>query len=180
LYKSLLLSVILCASLYGDAKKYVGMSYGSFSEKFSNLNETDKTSLTTLKVGYGDHKAYSIEFSLQRAENNSAIFSKSDGNKYGFNIELIKAFDISKYLYPFFKVGFGTGRVSISQADQDSLYSGSFNIGIGSYIPLNQYIDIEVGYNYRYNSYEKFEEENRVVSYNSKVTIFYSGLNLRF
>jgi len=180
LYKILLLTITLSISLYGDAKKYIGASFGTYTEKFTNKNNTDKTSLTTLKVGYGDHKAYSIELSLQKTTNNSNIFSKLDKNKYMFNVELIKAFDLDTFIIPFFKIGFGTGRVSIKDINKDSLYSGSFNLAAGSYIPLNNSLDIEIGVNYRYISYEKFEKENQIMSYKSNATIFYTGLNFRF
>ena len=181
MYKTVLLSIVLSLSLYADAKKYVGVSFGTYSEKFTNkTNSSDTTSLTTLKVGYGDHKAYSIEFSLQQVKQSSNNFSKADGNKYAFNVELIKAFDFDTFINPFFKVGFGTGRVKLAQTTQNTLYSGSFNLAVGSYLPLTDSIDLEVGYNYRYISYEKFEEGSSAISYKSRTKIIYGGLNFRF
>ncbi len=178
--KSLFLSVLLFTSLYSDAKTYVGLNFGAFNEKFSNLEAQNSAPIVTLKVGYGDIKAYAIEFSVDRVKNSSNIFSKNDGNKYALNIELIKAFDFDIFTNPFFKIGFGTGRLNIARKVQDNLYSGSFNLGFGSFIPITSNIDLEIGYNYRYITYEKVDNISNKISYKSNVNIIYSGLNMRF
>ncbi len=178
--KSLLLSLLLFTSLYSDAKTYIGMNYGVFNENFSNLEAETSASTISLKVGYGDIKAYAIELSLDRVENRSNIFSKNDGNKYALNIELIKAFDFNIFANPFFKIGFGTGKLNIARKVQDNIYSGSFNLGFGSFIPITKSIDLELGYNYRYITYQKLDNISSKISYKSNVNVIYSGLNIRF
>ena len=178
--KSLLISLLLFTSLYSDAKTYIGFNYGVFNEKFNNLEAENSAQTISLKVGYGDIKAYAIEFSVDRVQNDSNIFSKNDGNKYSLNIELIKAFDFDTFANPFFKIGFGTSRLKIDRKVQNNLYSGSFNLGFGSFFPITSNIDLEIGYNYRYITYEKLDNISNKISYESNVNIIYSGLNVRF
>ena len=62
--------------------------------------------------------------------------------------------------------------------DKDALNFSSFNAGLGFFIPVNEYLDFEVGYGYKYTSYEKLNSTSD--SLNSHVNIGYLGLNIRF
>lgn len=178
--KTLLFFMLLVSSLYSDAKIYTGVNYGYYDESFTNLEAQSSNQLASIKLGYGKRQAYAIEFSLDYLQNDSKIFSAGDTNKYTFNIELIKAFKVAKYLNPFVKVGFGIGGLQIKRELQSTFSYGTFNIGFGTYIPLSEHFDFELGYMYKSISYEKLDTIVEKKSYKSDMNMFYTGFNVRF
>ncbi len=179
--KKIILFSLLLTSLYSDAKIYMGASAGYFNENFTNdLDASNSSTQATIKVGYGLQKAYAIEFSVDWVENKSNIFSENDGDKYALNIEFVKAFDLHKYINPFFKAGFGAGNLTVDRELQDRLNFGSFNLAAGTFIPINEHFDFEIGYSYRYLTYEKIDTVVNNISYESHVNVIYTGLNVRF
>jgi len=182
--KKIILFFSLLSSLYAESTFYVGVNYGAFDEEFSELDASSSTSIATLQFGYGDIKAYAVEFSLDYSKNRSKIFSSAsstpfDGDKYGFNVSLLKAFDFD-YALPFIKIGFGTGYLEIDRTLQDSLSYGSFQLSVGSYIPLNNSFDIELGYEIKHISYEAIDTITTNTSYNSVQNRAYLGINYRY
>lgn len=183
--KNIILFLLLVSSLYSDSKVYVGVTGGAFVETFDDIDASSSASIASLKIGYGDRKAYAVEFSVDYAQNNSKIFSTSsevdkDGNKYGFNVSLLKAFDFDIYLLPFAKVGFGSGFLDIDRALQKNLSYGTFSFGAGTYLPLSEHFDIEVGYEIRHTSYEAINTIVTQTSYSSTTNIAYFGINYRY
>ena len=179
--KKIILFLLLISSLYAEAKLYVGFGYGMYDENFIEGNKAQSSSrLMKIKAGYGDRNAYAIEFSIDKLKNESNIFSQSDSDKTGLNIELIKAFDFHKYINPFFKAGFGAGYFKIDRELQDTLNYGSFNLGLGCFIPLNEHFDIELTYDYKYITYEAIDTIAEKISYNSYLNALYFGFNVRF
>ena len=179
--KKIILFLALITSIYADAKLYTGLNVGYFNESFGDdLNAENSTIQSSFKVGYGNQKAYAIELSIDWVKNDSKIFSNKDGDKYAINIDLVKAFDLYKYLNPFFKVGIGGGRMTIDRKLQNKVNFGSFNLGAGVFIPLNDTFDIEVGYSYKYLTYEKIDRAISSISYKSHVNVIYTGFNVRF
>ncbi|MEA3331582.1 MAG: outer membrane beta-barrel protein [Campylobacterota bacterium] len=177
--KKIILFTLLITSLYSDAKVYLGTSYGYLNESFSDDTVVTNSAQTAkIKVGYGIREAYAVEFSLEYAQKDSDIFSLNDGDRYGLNLELMKAFDWDIYVNPFFKVGFGAGYVDIESEDKDALNFSSFNVGLGFFIPINERLDFEVDYGYKYTSYEKLNAT--ADNFNSHLNIGYLGLNVRF
>jgi len=180
--KKIILLTLLITSLYSKATVYVGADYGYYSENFDSIDAKSSSNLTRLKVGYGDIKSYAVEFSLEYVMNKSNIFSVEgqDGNKLGFDIALIKAYDFNKYFYPYVKVGFGSGVLDISRSVQSRLSYGSFNAGAGFYIPITQHVDIELAYLYKQVSYEPINFISYRKSYQSKINTTSLGINIRF
>ncbi len=184
--KNILILLLLITSLYSyddgaDAKIYTGINVGYFNESFGeDLDAQSSTMMSSFKVGYGVQTAYAVEFSVDWVKNKSSIFSNNDKDKYSINVDFIKAFDIYKYLNPFFKAGFGTGSLKIDREVQYKLAFGSFNVGAGVFIPLNESFDFEIGYNYRYLSYEKLDTIVNIIAHESHVNYAYAGFNVRF
>ena len=188
--KKLLFLTIFITSLFGDAKVYTGVSYGAFNETFYGTNNTSVlTNSIKAKIGYGIRESYAIELAVEYTKNKENIFSDvgtTDGDKLGFNIEFLKAFDLDIYINPFFKAGFGAGSFSIEKQSKvtDKLSYGSFNLGGGIFIPIDENFDIEIGYEYRYMTYENFDtattSENRGPVFQSHVNVGYIGFNVRF
>ena len=175
--KKIALLAFLLSSLYADAKFYTGVAYGLLNEKFSNETaKANEVSVAKIKVGYGDIAAYAVEFSLDFSETDSDFLSAETAKRYDFNIDLIKAFDYDIYVNPFFKVGVGTG--FLDTTDNGKLSFGSFKVGAGTFVPITDSVDIEVGYEYKYLSYEK--ATNLHISEQSHVNILYLGANFRF
>jgi len=191
-----------------DAKFYVGIGGGSEVENYTNTNKKELDAATsaigTIKFGYGDQKAYAIEFAFNYIQNDTNTFSKDDGIKYGLDITFIKAYPLTTYFYPFVKVGFGAGEMEV---DQESIGEGaigitlteetkalqrqrisysSYNVGFGAYFPFSETFEIELSYMYRYNSYQSldYSEDNaetiETYKLQSHINQIYLGVNKRF
>lgn len=180
--KKLLLFLTILSSLYSEATFYVG---SSIAYQYEILSTGKKKAFNTteninLKVGYGDIKAYSVEFSVDYAKNDSNIVSPNDEDKYGYNIELLKSFDYDLFFIPFVKVGFGSGTMKAQRELQTKISYGSYNFGAGIYIPINKDFDLEFGYLYKTVSYEKFTLLDETIELNSHQNNSYAGINFRF
>ena len=177
--KKTLLFLLLSASLFGDAKIYVGANAGVYNESLDTSSKSISTQVATFKIAYGDISSYAIEFSLDYINNSSEIFHPDDGIKYGINVDLIKAFDFDLFLNPYIKGGFGAGALeSTAKENKNSLSLSSFNLGFGAFIPLHDNFDLEVGYSYKYLSYEKTIPTSSIVK--SHVNTLFTGINYRF
>jgi hypothetical protein len=176
--------LLFVTSLYSDTKVYLGANYGLYDENFDNVKATSSTNIASMKIGYGDIKTYSVELSFDYIPNKSKIFSSSnttsDGDKYNINIEFVKSFDFDIKILPFIKAGFGSGSLKIERELQNVLSFGSFNLGTGIFIPINNTYDIEIGYNYRNISYEAIDTIVNKIQSKSNVNIAYMGFNIRF
>jgi opacity protein-like surface antigen len=171
----------LVVSLYADAKFYVGTDYGIFKESMSgNTSAYSESGISTLKLGYADRETYGIEFSLDYTKNKSNIFSADDGDRFGLNINLLKAFDYNIYILPYIKAGIGAGFLSIDRAVDDKLYYSSYNIGTGVLLPVNENFDFEIGYDYKYTSYESINMVSEKLLFSSHINVVYAGFNIRY
>jgi len=180
LKKIILFSLLFTSLLATEAKVYTGFSAGYMQEEFTDNKTTNEAEMAKFKVGYGIRKAYAIEFSLEYLKNKSTIFSTTgkDGDKFGLNVELVKAFDWNIFILPYFKAGFGAGYFDIQHDTKSSLNYGSYNLGLGFFIPINEHFDVELGYDYKSISYEKIVSTGKEVS--SNLNGGYMGLNIRF
>ena len=186
--KKITLFLLLISSLYSsssDTKFYLGTSYGYLNESFSDpINNSGKSissiSAQTAKVkfGYGIRDSYAVEFSIDYAQKDKNVFSSNDGDRYGLNLEVMKAFDWDIYINPFFKGGFGAGFLDIDNTTNSSLSYSSYNLGLGCFIPVTEYLDFEIGYSYKFTSYEKISNTSKKL--NSNINIGYLGVNVRF
>ena len=180
--KKIILFSLLLTSLYSDAKIYMGVGGGIYNE---TLDDTASTSISAnmarVKVGYGIREAYAIEFSVDYVDNSEVLFAPNDGARYGLNVELIKAFDFDIYINPFVKAGFGMGYMETTIKDgEDSLSFGTYNLGLGTFIPVGEHFDIEVAYDYKYTSYQKVEQLSDSNIRKSMSHTGYVGVNVRF
>lgn len=175
--KKIAIILLLLSSLYAEAKFYTGASYGYLNESFSAESAKANTvNVSKIKVGYGEIDGYAVEFSVDYSEADSNYLSSEVASRYAMNVDLVKAFDFDIYINPFFKAGMGTGYLESSE--NGTLTFGSFKIGAGTFIPVTDYLDFELGYEYKYVSYEKVE--NAQEAERSDVNIMYAGFNLRF
>jgi len=78
------------------------------------------------------------------------------------------------------KAGFGSGFFNIERATQDMLHYGSLGATIGAFIPLNENFDFEIGYGYKYISYEAVDIIADSVRFSSDATKAYVGFNVRY
>ncbi|MFK5938645.1 MAG: outer membrane beta-barrel protein [Sulfurimonas sp.] len=178
--KKIILFSLLITSLYSDAKIYIGANIGGYLEQLDSGSTSATTQMISLKAGYGDIKAYAVEFSVDYINNKTDLFAQGDGVKYGMNVSLLKSFDFDLFFIPFVKAGFGAGKMdSNAKTNKNSLAYGSFNLGIGSFIPLSDSFDLEVGYDYRAVTYEKADSALSSIS-KSNVNLLYAGFNYRF
>ncbi len=179
--KKIILFTLFVSSLYSDAKIYMGANYGYYNEEFTSpLDAQSSSEVMGIKIGYGDRKAYAVEFIIETSKTESKIFSNNDKNKYSMNMNLIKSFALGIYINPFFKAGIGAGTLKINRQLQDRVDFGSFNLGLGTYIPLGENLEIELGYTYKYLSYGTINTIVEQTSYQSNINTFYAGFNVRF
>lgn len=179
--KKILLFTLLITSLYSESTLYIGAGAGYMHETFSDVaGSTNTAEMGKLKVGYGDREAYAVEFSLDYLKNDTKVFSTTanDSDKFGMNVELVKGFDWNTIVNPFFKAGFGAGYFDVNSDEQSSINYSSFNLGLGFFLPINEDLDIEVGYDYRYVSYEKVSATSDEID--SHINGVYIGINVRF
>ncbi len=175
--------MLLCSSVYADAKLYLGLGYANINEKFDNLDVKRKSlDAGRIKIGYGIRENYAIELSIEGIKNEAKILSDRDEDRYGANIELVKSLDLDTFIYPYFKAGFGAGSMKTTRDDtEQSLSYGNFNFGLGTYIAINEHFDFELGYEYKQISYERIDlDATTKIGYKSKANVFYFGLNTRF
>ena len=180
--KIALLLFALSSLLFAESKIYLGTGYAYNSEtvSYNGKERSINNNAARVKIGYGDRTAYAVELSLDYVDNNKKIFDANDGKKYGFNVELLKAFDFDIYVNPFLKAGFGAGYLKTpADLHNGSLTYGTFNLGGGMFIPINEHFDIEVAYEYKNVSYQKLDN-NLTSSPSSNLHIGYIGVNFRF
>jgi len=180
--KKIPLLLLISSLLLAQSSIYLGTGYGYNKEDISyNAKHFSKNNnAARIKIGYGDRKAYAVELSFDYVDNNKKIFNAQDGKKYGFNVELLKAFDFGIYVNPFLKAGFGAGYLETpADTTNSSLTYGTFNLGTGMFIPLNKHFDIELAYEFKNVSYQKLDN-NLTYSPSSTLHIGYIGVNFRF
>lgn len=180
--KKIILFLLLITTLFADARPYIGTHIGVYNESFSDIDATSSSTMANISIGYGERKSYAVEFSLDYLSSDAQIFSTAgkDGNKLGFNVSLIKAFDFDIYILPFIKAGFGSGAQKIDRKLQDALSYGSFQLTLGTYVPLCKHFDMEVGYEVRHLSYESIDLGATKPSYGSAMNTLYLGINYRY
>ena len=179
-------------SLFGsdNVKAYIGFGGGILNESLNHISpivktqkKDDSSAFASIKIGYGDIRAYAIELSINYIQNRSDIFSTDDKDRFGADIMFVKAFNFTKFFYPFARVGFGAGEMRIKQGTPiqrtKTAYS-SYNLGGGVFYPLYSSFDIELSYEYRYMSYQSYTENNTSYRPKSHLNQFYIGFNYRF
>jgi opacity protein-like surface antigen len=173
---------LLSTLLFADSTIYVGTGYIFSNENFSyqGIDKSFSSNGARLKIGYGDIKAYAVELSMDYIDNKEAVLSPNDAEKIGFNLELLKSFDVNIFAYPFVKAGFGGGYFK-TDADvvNSSLTYGTWNLGGGLFVPYSQHIDFELAYEFKSLSYQKTDPELSS-SPKSTLHIGYVGINFRF
>lgn len=160
----------------------MGAGGGIYNETLDDtLSTSISANMARVKVGYGVREAYAIEFSVDYIDNSEVLFAADDGARYGLNVELIKAFDWGIYINPFVKVGFGMGYMETTvKAGEDSLSYGTYNLGLGTFIPVNEHLDFELTYDYKYTSYQKLQQLSDADIQKSMSHTGYIGVNVRF
>lgn len=177
----IILFLLLTASLYSEGQMYLGTSFGTYNETFNgDIEAVSASNIATVKVGYAQRETYGIELSLDYTKNDSNIFSQNDKDRYGLNVNLSKAFDYNIYILPYLKVGMGAGFMDIDRTTDNRLFYGSFNVGGGVLLPVSEHFDFEIGYDYRYTSYEAINLISEKLLYTSNINIAYIGFNVRY
>ncbi len=179
--KKIILFSLLLTSLYSDAKIYMGVGGGIYSETLDDEPSTNIiANMARIKIGYGIREAYAVEFSVDYVANSEVLFEPNDGARYGFNVELIKAVDWGIYINPFIRAGFGMGYMETTiKPEEDSLSYGTYNLGVGTFIPIGENLDLELGYDYKYTSYQKVDNSDEEITKSMSHTA-YLGVNVRF
>ncbi len=178
---TLFLSVCSLFAFQYDAKFYMGLGGGVQYEKFTDEKGTKNTpAFGALKFGYGDRRAYAVEFTLNYIDNKSNIFSNNDKQRYGMDVMFVKAYNISKYVYPLFRAGFGAGEMKVERKLENKIAYSSYNLGAGAFFPFTEHFDIEATYEYRYTSYESVDLIAEKLKLQSHINQIYFGVNYRF
>ena len=167
-------------------KIYMGIGGGILNNNIyrSNIssNETYKSnpSFGSIKFGYGDIKAYSVELNLYYINNKTNVFSNNDKAGYAVDVSFLKAWDFGIYLLPYVSVGLGGGFMGIDRELDKTLGFGSYNVGAGAKLPLYKHLELEFKYEYKFVSYEGIDLISETAKYKSHTNMFYFGINTRF
>ncbi len=182
-----ILLLLPCAAAFAEAQLYFGADCAGASEYFTVTNpgtdpEEEKALFNSaqIKAGYGDIKGYALELDFGYGRYDKNIFSPKDTDYYYFDLSLIKAFDFHIGVFPFFKVGFGTGELEVDRTLVNSISSGSFYGGIGTYIPIAFGFDFEASVIYRDKSWEDLQMVGAQVESGSYIVEPYLGIDYRF
>lgn len=180
--KILLLFFTIFAPLFAQAQLYIGSNIGYQYEIFyaNNKKAFNNAQNITLKAGYGDISNYGVELSLDYTKNNSNIISTNDSDRFGFNIDILKAFDFDIFFNPYIKAGFGSGYMEVDRTGSSSITYGSFNVGGGLFIPISKHLDLEFGYVYKHLSYENINLLDEIQKPTAQQQTSYAGFNFRF
>lgn len=173
--------LLLSAAVFAEASFYMGAGY-TYVKETANLTNSPSISNNgaVIKLGYGEQKAYAIELSMNYIDNNSSLLSSDDQEKYGFDIELMKAWDFDIYALPFVRVGFGAGKMkSSARTGKNAITYGSFNATLGTLIPLGDSFELEIAYEYKNISYQKADSDASTFPKSHQNGI-YTGINYRF
>ncbi len=174
--------LLLSSTIFAESSLYMGAGYTYINESVTleNISKNANNNGAKLKIGYGEQTAYAIEFSLNYIDNNSVLLSTADKEKYGFDIELMKAWDFDIYAIPFVRVGFGAGRMSsTARTNSKAISYGSFNGTLGTLLPISESFELELAYEYKHLSYQK-TDSNSSSSPSSHQNGIYVGINYRF
>lgn len=182
-----LLAGVIAVSVSAESGGYFGVGVTGGSENYTVANpglakreETAAFQAAVLKMGYGNIEAYAIEFDLGYGYYDRNVFSGKDGEYFFFDLSLIKAFETPWDLYPFFKVGFGTGELAVERTTTSSISSGSWFAGGGIYWPLGWGLDLETSLLYTYKRWQGLDMVGSEVTTYSWLFEPYVGINWRF
>jgi len=185
--KKTVLTLLIAAVAWADAGPYFGVGATGGSETFTVSNpgvpkreETALLQAAAVKFGYGEMEAYAIEFLLGYGRYDQNIFSTNDRDYFFFDLSLIKAFETPWKIFPFIKVGFGTGELSVERASTQSLSSGSWFGGGGVYWPLGMGFDLETSVVYKLQRWQGLDMIGAEVTTYSRRIEPYVGINWRF
>ena len=184
--KKTILFILLTTTLFSQAQRYMGLGYNLYNEDYSYNNQNvanTSDNAVKFKIGYADRKAFGVEASFDYIMHSQSDNPELGKAKYGFNIALSKAFDWNIYLLPYLKAGFGVGIIDNRSDSLPSLTYGSFDLGAVVYFPFNDSWDIEIGYEYKYLTYENKKQSGEIdysLNYRSHVNTIYTGVNFRF
>jgi len=181
--KKIILFLTIISSLYSsqnDAKFYFGLGYGYISENFSGGEGYDDVASQTanIKFGYGIRSSYAVEMAINYIEKDKDMFSQKDNDRYSFDLAVMKAFDFDIYINPFIKAGFGAGYLHTDNKDNSVISFSSYNLSTGIFIPMGESFDMELGYIYKYLSYERLTSDSKKL--HSNMNVGYVGINYRF
>ena len=164
-----------------NAEFYAGVGGGYQNESFIEHSEAENAPVYgSIKFGYGDRRAYGVEFVLNYIDNKSNIFSKNDEARYGMDVMFVKAFDWWQYLYPYFRAGVGAGEMNVDRELESKIAYSSYNLGVGGYVPLGKSFELELNYEYRFTSYGAIDYLYEKLQLQSHVNQLYFGVNYRF
>jgi hypothetical protein len=176
----LFLFLLLASSVYAQSHIYVGTGIAHTSEKLSSSDRSVSNTQGLVKIGYGLRNSYAVELALDYTPNHSSYFAQNDGFKYGFSVDLMKAYDLGIFINPYLKFGFGAGALQTkADLNNHSLTYGTFNSAVGFFLPLSKQFDVEMAYQYKYVSYEKIDTST-ADNPTAHLHIVYAGFNIRF
>lgn len=185
--KKIVLAAVMAVSVWAEAGGYFGVGVTGGSENYNVANPGVSKRDTSasfqaveMKLGYGNIKAYAVELDLGYGRYDQNVFSTQDGDYLFFDLSLIKAFETPWSLYPFFKLGFGTGELSVARTTTESISSGSWFGGGGIYWSLGAGFDLETSVIYSYKRWQGLDMIGSDVTTYSWLFQPYIGLNWRF
>ena len=138
--KSLFLTSLLAiGATSAMANMYIGVDYGANGNDTKitgsgvDARVSNKYSDFTFKMGGGADGDWKSQFRISSISYDKPIFDATHKTLIEFGGDVIKEFTIDsvKNLYPYVKVGLGSGSMSVDGYDKSSIAEVSFNAGVG-------------------------------------------------
>ena len=137
--KSLFLTNLLAiGATSAMANIYIGVDYGANANTqkesgYFTASRLNKYSDFSFKIGGGADGDWKSQFRISSISYDKPIFDTTHKTLIEFGDDVIKEFTIDsvKNLYPYVKVGLGSGSMSVDGFDKSSIAEVSFNAGVG-------------------------------------------------
>lgn len=170
-------------SLLAEPAVYVGIAVEDSTELFSVEGKESVTASTPqyrIKAGYGDIANFAVEASFSYMDYETNVFSANDGAAIMLDLALYKGWDAGYDLYPYLVVGIGVGNMPVERKLEDALTFSSFNVGGGVHYMISEHIDLDLGFNYKFRSWQAVSMVSEDIKVTSHVANPYIGMNYHF
>lgn len=185
--KIVLATLVATGLMAAESSVYIGLDYG----KASNTSTGDYSSGGSLdidndysdlkfKVGYGADGEVKLQMTVSSVTFDKAVFDNTNKQLIEVGFDAIKEFEATKELYPFVKIGFGIGSMTVEGYNQSSIAEVSFNIGAGVSYKVVDHLYLLAGVDYIGRKWQDIEYPTYTVSATDSGFKPYLGMNYRF
>lgn len=136
--KKIVLAAMLTSGLMAaDSGLYFGLDYGqatnthTFSLASSSADSDNDYSDIKFKIGGGTDGEWKFQITLDKIDYKIGVFDSANNSLYEIGADIIKEIKVTNELYPFIKIGVGTGQMDSSFTTEGQIKEVYFSGGAG-------------------------------------------------